>query len=449
MSGCPNSCLTNARSDTQPEDLFSTTPGSEDLLEGMSAQMEELRLRLEQAIGRISTLEDAFGLGRLQELSCATGNEGAKSDGRSAVKVAHSQSFTKLQDRIEAHELDHVEHKQGFAKLWEENARLVKFASLDLSLIAKAINIDYESLKFIENNEELKVSLRKTTTVHAAKDDMIQESLEAACSYALQETVWDAALLICMPLGIGPVDIGLLVLALALQAALQVMLCVLVVHLARDNYSVIYGLRAGCENAVGYDAHEVDQFLYANFGPILSCVSIALWAMNVAADLRHISDFLLAVWSLQKGPETTYSVHPSTRRISLLTMSYGRVIFMTFSSLVQAAIATCLLIAGSVWLSATVVTMDLLLNGVALNFILEIDELVYHLLCSAKVKTVTTHLQPLRLPPRLVQPGKIPIRSLVVSVAWIVFCAVMIDRFAIPNFVEVEAVKSICHKHEH
>merc|ERR1719183_531062 len=110
--------------------------------------------------------------------------------------------------------------------------------------------------------------------------------------------------------------------------------------------------------------------------------------MDIAKDLRHITDFTTAVWSLPPGPKTTYSVHPSTRRISILTMSYGRMIAMTISSLVQAAIATCLLIVGSMWLSATTVTMDLLLNGVALNFILEIDELVYHLLCSAKVKTV-------------------------------------------------------------
>ena len=74
-------------------------------------------------------------------------------------------------------------------------------------------------------------------------------------------------------------------------------------------------------------------------------------------------------------------------------------------------IASGLVVAGVQLLSTTTDIVELLLNGVAIAYIMDIDELTYHVLVPAKVRTMITTMNPLKTKWTM----NVPVRSLVLS----------------------------------
>merc|ERR1740130_1708042 len=102
------------------------------------------------------------------------------------------------------------------------------------------------------------------------------------------------------------------------------MFCVIVVALANENTNRLSLYKTGCAEIDGFELHTFELFLDRNLGPVLSCLTVMIWSLCVQKDLMHISDFVLAMWTLPRGAKSSYSVHPSTRRISILSISYWR-----------------------------------------------------------------------------------------------------------------------------
>merc|ERR1712127_718346 len=67
------------------------------------------------------------------------------------------------------------------------------------------------------------------------------------------------------------------------------------------------------------------------------------------------------------------------------------------SALLQVAIAVCLLVSGSLWLVYTPSIADLILNAVALSYVMQCDELIYNVMVPSKVKTMIRAMEPLAL----------------------------------------------------
>ena len=65
--------------------------------------------------------------------------------------------------------------------------------------------------------------------------------------------------------------------------------------------------------------------------------------------------------------------------------------------LARTAVAACLLIAGTQWLARTSSISDLILNAVALEAILQIDELIFVALYPKKVQTAIYELEPVKI----------------------------------------------------
>jgi len=482
---CPDHCLSKSGDQAEvvwTKDIADPSLGisSEADVLDMSGQLADLRMSMARAVTRIAALEETVFhkqpcdmeeqavVRAVVQAACDSYNtssddvdtrkaEGSRPQQASALPLSANAIKVSLVDvdvasqalvkgdvepdtawnKVEAY------MEAQISQLEAEYSKIFEAAAHDFTLLAKVVNLDYKELKIMVTRENF-AEIAHVHTFTEACQEMIQDSLETACSYSLQETVWDASLLIGMPLGLGRADTAMLAVALSVQAVIQGMFCIIVIALAKENETRLYKYRGACAEVDGFDQSEFDMFVENNLGPILSCLTVLIWALCVLKDLSHISDFVVAMWSLPRAKNSSYSVHPSTRRIGIDNISFVRLGLMTFSSVIQATIASTLLLVGAMWLASTVTIMDLLLNGVALNFVLEIDELVYHVFCSAKVKTVTTHLQPLRLPRKLVQPFRVPVRAVINLAAWVSLFLIIFRLFLIPNFEEISYVAESC-----
>ena len=85
--------------------------------------------------------------------------------------------------------------------------------------------------------------------------------------------------------------------------------------------------------------------------------------------------------------------------ISFVSISTGRMCFVLVTQTVRLAIACLLLVSGAEWLAYTTSMSDMLLNAVALEFVLNIDELVFEALGPLQLKNVIDLCSSLPGPP--------------------------------------------------
>ena len=130
---------------------------------------------------------------------------------------------------------------------------------------------------------------------------------------------------------------------------------------------------------------EVNKYLHPLFpgadglgvGVVLSSCALTIWIFNITAELQSIWSFTWSVWRLPRRQTLvlTESAHEKTR--VLQSISCGRLFLLTVMLMVRTGIAVSLGWAGACWLAVTPDIKDILLNAVALLFILEIDELLF------------------------------------------------------------------------
>ena len=80
-----------------------------------------------------------------------------------------------------------------------------------------------------------------------------------------------------------------------------------------------------------------------------------------------------------------------------LSISYGRFASYLFFRAGRTVVAGCLLIAGVQWLARTSSITDLILNAVALEAILQIDEMIFACLFPKKVQAAIYELEPVKI----------------------------------------------------
>ena len=128
---------------------------------------------------------------------------------------------------------------------------------------------------------------------------------------------------------------------------------------------------------------EVNKYLHPLFpgadglgvGVVLSSIALTIWIFSITAELKSIWDFAWSIWRLPCRETLVNTVSPEDR--VLQSISCGRLGMLTVMLMVRTGIAVMLGVAGARWLAVTPDVKDILLNAVALLFILEIDELLY------------------------------------------------------------------------
>eukprot|EP00439_Symbiodinium_sp_Y106_P000894 s2203_g1.t1 len=150
--------------------------------------------------------------------------------------------------------------------------------------------------------------------------------------------------------------------------------------------------------------NEVNAYLMPIFpgsggfsvGVVLSSMALTIWACHISAELQNVGSFGRSILRLPRGRTVVSSIREdcegSAGKVRLTldilmtdervfeSISRERLIALSFVVLARLAIAIMLGTSGGLWLALTRDVTNIMLNAVALLFVLEIDDLLYKVL---------------------------------------------------------------------
>ena len=120
---------------------------------------------------------------------------------------------------------------------------------------------------------------------------------------------------------------------------------------------------------------QVMEFELGTFQPgvLLAVLCIFLWNLCVFKELRTIWQLMRVIIYVPKADVTSFGAEVGR----LEAIARSRFVVMSVVCLGRATIAVVLLIAGSVWLARTTSISELMLNAVALESVLHVDEFLF------------------------------------------------------------------------
>ena len=145
-----------------------------------------------------------------------------------------------------------------------------------------------------------------------------------------------------------------------------------------------------------------------------------------------------------------YLVHKNCEIMDIAVVTQGftleripshRFAFFVVMCSVQLLIALMLLVAGDIWLASTTDIVELLLNGVALAYIMDIDELTYRVLVPTKLDTLIRRVSPNSVDWSV----SLPTRSVLLSIPLCVINCVVYTQLVLPHAnAVVDVQKALC-----
>lgn len=139
-------------------------------------------------------------------------------------------------------------------------------------------------------------------------------------------------------------------------------------------------------------------------GDILCMLAVSIWIMTIFIELQSIARFTRAIWHGQSRHDRHHlctklvTSAEDKARYEFRDFNWQRcVALIIFVSLPRAVIALALGFVGSSFLTATATMGDLILNCMALEVVLNVDELLYTALAPAFIKHVISNLEPMPL----------------------------------------------------
>eukprot|EP00439_Symbiodinium_sp_Y106_P026093 s1473_g3.t1 len=137
----------------------------------------------------------------------------------------------------------------------------------------------------------------------------------------------------------------------------------------------------------------IDQFEQDQFGPgtLLCMLCILLWSLCVFKEFRHIWLAVAGAVNLPKSRHTVFTEGTFEQ------ISWGRFVVFLATNFARIAVASVLLVAGILWLARTTSISELMLNAVALNAILDVDEFLFNGLTPMKFQHAIQSLTPMTI----------------------------------------------------
>ncbi|CAE7525601.1 unnamed protein product [Symbiodinium pilosum] len=126
-------------------------------------------------------------------------------------------------------------------------------------------------------------------------------------------------------------------------------------------------------------------------GTLLCMLCILLWSLCVYKEFRKIWHALEAATHIAKASETDF------RDNTIFTLSWGRALALLITYIIRLGIASVLLVAGILWLARTTSIEELMLNAVALNAILDVDEFLFAGMTPIKIQHAIQDLEPIKV----------------------------------------------------
>ena len=138
-------------------------------------------------------------------------------------------------------------------------------------------------------------------------------------------------------------------------------------------------------------------------GLTLCLFALLIWCMTVIQELRGAVRFTRAILRLPTGKGTCSMEPLGGGNIEITSLTRERKVVCIFLQLVRATIAILLAIYGSTYLVQTVNLGDLILNMLALDFVMNIDELIFECCAPSTAKRIQAKLEPLEVAVRVRQ----------------------------------------------
>uniref|UniRef100_A0A7S1EWL3 Uncharacterized protein n=1 Tax=Noctiluca scintillans TaxID=2966 RepID=A0A7S1EWL3_NOCSC len=268
--------------------------------------------------------------------------------------------------------------------------------------------------------------------------------------YSLKDTVWDAALLLGLE-SVGFVANLTLAVSLACNITLQLLFCWIVTYLPEDedayadadsamrvwkttaNETDIAGV-CGRSQSQGHNYQQIlllDQALgyvrqfspgipYEQ-GPILCGIVLTAWCLSICVVLREVIDYVSCMTELCDRRVNRVVLVSSLLRYHLEAVPVHRMIWAWALGAVQASIALILLWYGARWLATTTAPSELVLNAVALTYVMEIDELLFLTTVPRQVSSIIRNLDPMDLYVTSGRLNSIPVRALMSALVITIF----------------------------
>ncbi|CAE7262317.1 NLRC3 [Symbiodinium pilosum] len=138
---------------------------------------------------------------------------------------------------------------------------------------------------------------------------------------------------------------------------------------------------------------STDQLVQTDFGPgtLLCMLCILLWSLCVYKEFRNIWLALAGAVNLPKSRHTVFTEG------NFEQISWGRLSVFLATNFTRVAVASVLLVAGIMWLARTTSISELMLNAVALNAILDVDEFLFNGLTPMKFQHAIQSLSPMSI----------------------------------------------------
>jgi len=280
-----------------------------------------------------------------------------------------------------------------------------------------------EDIQQLEENIEHRVHADATRDLSIPLETAVKDRDR----YHVKPSVWDAALFF----GFQAFDKwthSLLAIAFMFNLLIQSLLCAIVCFaIADDSYSpgivdelAVWRSIANatevakmCDDDMSLSRYDLQRELYDEaqgyvevlhlgkgkiaIGPVLSAIVILMWTLNVSSVIRDVVDFVKSINNLRKASNKFSVRYPSQGVFRLQGVNKARFIYAVVAGFLQVLIALLLLVGGSLWLVYTKSIKDLMLNAVALDYVMEFDELLYNVIIPRKVKALIGGMEPLPL----------------------------------------------------
>jgi len=297
--------------------------------------------------------------------------------------------------------------------------------------------------------------------------------------HPLQESFWDALLLAGLD-EIGPAGSAVITFGVLSSFGLQLLFVwiVLTSFLSSDpkydiqhlkNWRVLYGHNYANMDSSGASLvskicggalferewwhnsllDEVDAYLDPVFpgmfpdlsvGVVLSSVALAIWVCYIAAELQDAGRFAWSIYRLPGG-NTVISMVSEDERV-FESVSRLRRTAVSFTVLARLGIAVTLGISGGLWLAHTRDVTNIMLNAVALLFILEIDELLWKVVASRHTTKYLSSVRTLQLGPRKTWAG-VDVACILRLIMIIVALVIFIQETVCINAIQAKTAKEI------
>lgn len=134
------------------------------------------------------------------------------------------------------------------------------------------------------------------------------------------------------------------------------------------------------------------QHCEVTVGRMLTLVVVVAWTLLILKELYAVFDYMTSILGVPSG---LTSIEVEDRKFAICKLSRRRKSVAVIFCAVRVVVAWIIYVAGLQWLANTVVVEDLILNAIALAFILELDEIIFVTVVPRIVQVMVENLEPL------------------------------------------------------